>query len=95
VEGDAKRKKAEWESRVRSKIDNWKKEHPEWEQQKSTWEKRWYQEMDAWKKQNQQRWGTTSEYDEKIQRDFENNFLEKFLGEWDSELDKANSRRRK
>jgi len=49
--------------------------------------------MDMWKKQNQQTWGTTSQYDEDIQRDFENNFLEHFLEEWTSQLDKTKPRK--
>jgi len=49
--------------------------------------------MDQWEKENQKKWGKTSQYDEKIQRDFENNFLEKFLDEWNSELDKTQSKK--
>jgi len=44
-------------------------------------------------KRKSKKWGKTSQYDEKIQRDFEDNFLEKFLDEWDSELDKTKSKK--
>jgi len=50
--------------------------------------------MDQWERENQKKkFGKTSPYDEKLQRDFEDNFLEKFLDEWDSELDKTKSKK--